>query len=146
MDKFLTPLLMVILTVAGWAVNLVTPIFANVDAPGLLVPIIVAILSGGAITAIVNLFLFRSNRDSIISQAAENAVTAQRDAYKDTIEQLRDRIKDLENENRRLKREAAELRDRLEAHERRMVAIEATATHAAALAESRHDEDHPLSS
>lgn len=117
MDKFLAPFAIVIVAMVGWMADLATPVFAAVNAPDLFVPIIVAVLSGGAITAMVNLFLFRSNKDSIISQAAENAVTAQREAYKDTIEQLRDRIRDLENENERLRREAADLKSRLESHE-----------------------------
>jgi predicted RNase H-like nuclease (RuvC/YqgF family) len=139
MDRFLAPFAIVIFAMASWMADLATPVFANVNAPDLLVPIIVAVLSGGGITAIVNLFLFRSNKDSIISQAAENAVTAQREAYKDTIEQLRDRIRDLESENDRLRREAADLKARLESHEDQLTMLR---RQTASLAERADTQEH----
>src|SRR5689334_11541286 len=89
-----------------------TPSNPQVSSPNVVIPILVAVLSGGGVTAMVNLFLFRQNKDSIIAQAAEDAVTAQSavvTALREINKELNERVDVLEKQNREQARRIEDL-------------------------------------
>lgn len=58
------------------------PMFAQGSTNTNLAPVIAALLGGGIITALVQAFLWRSNRDELVSRAARQAVGATSDALR----------------------------------------------------------------